>query len=39
MKAVVFKAPYMLSVESVDDPKIEHPLDALIRITTANICG
>lgn len=39
MKAVVFKAPYELSIENVDDPKIEGPLDAVIRITTANICG
>lgn len=39
MKAVVFKAPYELSVENVDDPTIEGPLDAVIRITTANICG
>jgi len=23
----------------VDDPKIEQPLDAVVRITTANICG
>lgn len=39
MKAVVFKAPFELSVENVEDPKIEGPLDAVIRITTANICG
>ncbi|MFE5837430.1 glutathione-independent formaldehyde dehydrogenase [Arthrobacter sp. NPDC056493] len=39
MKAVVFKAPYELAVEEVPDPKIEGPLDAIIRITTANICG
>ena len=39
MKAVVFKAPFKLAVEEVDDPKIEQPLDAVIRITTANICG
>ncbi|OMH34112.1 glutathione-independent formaldehyde dehydrogenase [Tersicoccus sp. Bi-70] len=39
MKAVVFKAPYELSVENVDDPRIEQPNDAVIRITTANICG
>ncbi len=39
MKAVVFKAPFELAVEEVDDPKIEQPLDAVIRITTANICG
>ena len=39
MKAVVFKAPYELAVEDVPDPRIEGPLDAVIRITTANICG
>lgn len=39
MKAVVFKAPFELSVDEVDDPKIEQPNDAIIRITTANICG
>jgi glutathione-independent formaldehyde dehydrogenase len=39
MKAVVFKAPFKVAVETVDDPRIESPLDAVIRITTANICG
>src|ERR1700710_2750905 len=39
MKAVVYKAPFKLAVEQVEDPKIEQPLDAIIRITTANICG
>jgi glutathione-independent formaldehyde dehydrogenase len=39
MKAVVFKAPYELSVETVDDPTIQGPLDVIVRITTANICG
>lgn len=39
MRAVVFKEPFKLSVEDVPDPKIEQPLDAIIRITTANICG
>ena len=39
MKALVFKEPFKLSVEEVDDPRIEQPLDAVIRITTANICG
>ena len=39
MKAVVFKGPFQLAVEQVEDPKIEQPLDAVIRITTANICG
>ncbi|WP_431279385.1 glutathione-independent formaldehyde dehydrogenase [Leifsonia poae] len=39
MKAVVFKGPRDVVVEEVEDAKIEHPLDAVIRITTANICG
>jgi len=39
MRAVVFKGPRKLSVDEVDDPRIEQPLDAVIRITTANICG
>jgi len=39
MKALVFHGPRNVSVDEVDDPKIEQPLDAVIRITTANICG
>jgi glutathione-independent formaldehyde dehydrogenase len=39
MKAVVFQGPFKLSVENVDDPRIEQPGDAVIRVTTANICG
>jgi D-arabinose 1-dehydrogenase-like Zn-dependent alcohol dehydrogenase len=39
MKAVVFKGPWDVSVEQVSDPKIEESKDAIIKITTANICG
>ena len=39
MKAVVFKAAFDVAVETVADPRIEQPSDAVIRITTANICG
>ena len=39
MKALVYQGPYDVSVEDVPDPTIEAPLDAIIRITTANICG
>jgi len=39
MKALVFHGPRNVSVDEVDDPRIEQPLDAVIRITTANICG
>ena len=39
MKAVVYRGPYEVAVEDVPDATIEEPLDALIRITTTNICG
>ena len=39
MKAVVFKGAFDVSVDEVADPKIEQPSDAIIKITTANICG
>ncbi|MBW3648345.1 MAG: glutathione-independent formaldehyde dehydrogenase [Actinobacteria bacterium] len=39
MKAVVYKEPYTVAVEDVDDPKIQDPTDAIISITTSAICG
>ncbi len=39
MKAVVYRGPFDFRVEDVAEPTIEGPLDAVIRITTANICG
>ena len=39
MKAVVYKGPYRVAVENVPEPVIEQPGDALVRITTTNICG
>jgi glutathione-independent formaldehyde dehydrogenase len=39
MKAVVYRGPREVAVEEVADPTIESPLDAIIKITTANICG
>ncbi len=39
MKAVVDRGPRNVQVEDVPDSKIETPLDAVIRITTTNICG
>lgn len=38
MKAVVYQGPYQLAVEDVPQPRIEAPGDALVRITTTNIC-
>jgi glutathione-independent formaldehyde dehydrogenase len=39
MKAVVYKGPYAVAVEERPDPTIQGPLDAIVRITTTNICG
>lgn len=39
MKAVVYRGPRDVSVEQVADARIEQPLDAVIRVTTTNICG
>lgn len=39
MKAVVYKEPYKVAVEDVDDPRIEDPTDVVLRITTTAICG
>jgi len=39
MKAVVYKGKNKVAVEEVPDPKIEGPTDALIKVTTAAICG
>ncbi|RXA17614.1 alcohol dehydrogenase [Methanosarcina sp. MSH10X1] len=39
MKAVVYKGPNKVAVEDVDDPEIEHPGDAIIRLTSSGICG
>jgi glutathione-independent formaldehyde dehydrogenase len=39
MKAVVYHGPRNVSVDDVRDARIEKPTDALIRITSTNICG
>ncbi len=39
MKAVTWQGKRNVSVEEVPDPVIEQPTDAIIRITTTNICG
>ncbi|PPF79330.1 aldehyde dehydrogenase [Subtercola sp. Z020] len=39
MKAVVYDGPRKVSVREVPDARIERPTDALVRITTTNICG
>jgi len=39
VKAVVYRGPYDIQVEQVEDPKIEQPTDVIVRITSTCICG
>ncbi len=39
MKAIIYEGPCKVSVTEVPDSKIEKPTDALVRITSTNICG
>ena len=39
MKAVTWQGKRKVSVETVPDPVIEQPTDAIIKITSTNICG
>lgn len=39
MRAVVYNGPRDVAVQDVPDAKIEKPTDALVRITSTNICG
>jgi threonine dehydrogenase-like Zn-dependent dehydrogenase len=39
MRAMTYRGPYKVRVEEKDIPKIEHPNDAIVRVTMAAICG
>lgn len=39
MKAVVFRGIGDIRVEDVPEPKLQHPTDAIVRLTTSAICG
>jgi threonine dehydrogenase-like Zn-dependent dehydrogenase len=39
MKAVTWQAKRKVAVSEVPDPKIEEPTDAIIKVTSTNICG
>lgn len=39
MRAVVYKGPFQVAVEELPDPKIEHPNDVIVHITSTAICG
>ncbi len=36
---MVYRGPYKVRVEEKDIPRIEHPNDAIVRVTKAAICG
>jgi glutathione-independent formaldehyde dehydrogenase len=38
VKAVVYKEPFKVAVEEVEDPRLEHPNDVIVRITSTAIC-
>lgn len=39
MKAVVYKGPKQVAVETVENPRIEQPADVILRITSSALCG
>lgn len=39
MKAVHYEGPFKVSVKEVELPKLEHPDDVIVKVTTAAICG
>ncbi|GEA80248.1 zinc-dependent alcohol dehydrogenase [Cellulomonas uda] len=39
MRAMVYRGPYKVRVEEKDEPRVEHPNDAVVRVTCAAICG
>jgi threonine dehydrogenase-like Zn-dependent dehydrogenase len=39
MRAMVYRGPYRIRIEEKEIPSIEHPNDAIVRVTRAAICG
>lgn len=39
MKAAVFHKIGDISVDNVEDPRIEHPEDIIVKVTSTAICG
>jgi glutathione-independent formaldehyde dehydrogenase len=39
MKAVVYKEPFRVAVENVTEPKLLHPNDVIVKVTSTAICG
>ena len=39
MRAMVYRGPYKIRVENKAEPRIEHPNDAIVKVSLAAICG
>jgi threonine dehydrogenase-like Zn-dependent dehydrogenase len=39
MRALSYQGPYKVRVENKPDPRLEHPQDAILKVTRAAICG
>ncbi|MFS0910477.1 zinc-dependent alcohol dehydrogenase [Microbacterium sp. 179-I 3D2 NHS] len=39
MRAMAYRGPYKIRVEEKPEPKIQHPNDAIVRVTRAAVCG
>ncbi|MFC4499496.1 MULTISPECIES: glutathione-independent formaldehyde dehydrogenase [Streptomyces] len=39
MRAVVYKGPFEVAVEEVETPRIQHPNEVIVRVTSTAICG
>lgn len=39
MKALHYEGPFKVAVKEIPVPKIEHPDDVIIKVTTSAICG
>ncbi|EFH89882.1 glutathione-independent formaldehyde dehydrogenase [Ktedonobacter racemifer] len=39
MRALVYEGPFKVAVKQVEDPKIQHPNDVIVHITSTCICG
>src|SRR5204863_9006615 len=39
MRALTYHGTRDVRVDTVPDPKIEHPTDAIIRVTSSGLCG
>lgn len=39
MQALHYEGPFKVSVKEIERPKIQHPDDVIIKVTTAAICG